>query len=184
MAQSSWNASLSGPLVDGFPVAPPVRAAARVVAIADTTVSTLTTGSVVDGVTLGTNQRVLLTAQSDARENGVWVTQSSGTAKRPVDWSREFPIPVGTLIMVEEGTRYAGTLWQAKNSATIVTPGVTPDAQSITITQVTRALEAYTTAARPAANLYPAGASIFDTTLARPLWSDGSAWRYSDGTAA
>ena len=184
MAQSAFNASLSGPVVDGIPIVSASRPAARAVAVADVDLSTFTVGSIVDGVTFGANQRLLCTNQSDARENGVWVTQLSGAAKRPVDWSRELPIYSGTLIAVLEGDRYAGTLWLAEPSATIVTPTLSPDAQSVTVTQLTRALESYTTAARPAANLYPAGASIFDTTLARPLWSDGAVWRYADGTAA
>jgi len=40
----------------------------------------------------------------------------------------------------------------------------------------------YTTATRPAAASYP-GASIFDTTLGKPVWSNGAAWVDSTGTA-
>lgn len=41
----------------------------------------------------------------------------------------------------------------------------------------------YTTANRPAANTVGDGQSIYDTTLNKPLWSDGTAWRDATGTA-
>lgn len=39
-----------------------------------------------------------------------------------------------------------------------------------------------TTAARPSAATAGAGASMYDTTLSRPIWSDGTAWRDAAGT--
>lgn len=43
-------------------------------------------------------------------------------------------------------------------------------------------IKSYTTATRPAANTVEAGASIFDTTLGKPVWSDGAAWKDATGT--
>lgn len=37
------------------------------------------------------------------------------------------------------------------------------------------------TGARPAANTVPAGAQFYDTTLGKPIWSNGSAWRDATG---
>lgn len=41
----------------------------------------------------------------------------------------------------------------------------------------------FTTALRPSAATYGAGARIYDSTLGKPLWSDGSTWRDAIGTA-
>jgi hypothetical protein len=41
-----------------------------------------------------------------------------------------------------------------------------------------------TTAARPSASSVSIGYQWFDTTLNRPIWSNGTSWRYADGTAA
>ncbi len=41
----------------------------------------------------------------------------------------------------------------------------------------------YTTAARPSATTSGAGAMVFDTTLAKPVWSDGTVWRDAAGVA-
>ncbi|NUQ31340.1 MAG: hypothetical protein HOP99_00700 [Dermatophilaceae bacterium] len=41
----------------------------------------------------------------------------------------------------------------------------------------------FTTAGRPAASTAGAGACYYDTTLSKPVWSDGTAWRDAAGTA-
>lgn len=41
----------------------------------------------------------------------------------------------------------------------------------------------YATASRPSASTAGAGAMIYDSTLGKPLWSNGSAWRDAAGTA-
>ena len=46
------------------------------------------------------------------------------------------------------------------------------------------ARRAVTTALRPNAARVPAGTMIYDTTLHRPVWSDGTTWRDATGTAA
>lgn len=43
--------------------------------------------------------------------------------------------------------------------------------------------DAYTTGARPSAVAARAGAQIYDLTLSRPIWSDGTVWRDASGTA-
>ncbi len=40
----------------------------------------------------------------------------------------------------------------------------------------------FTTATRPAASSIPAGGSIYDSTLGKPIWSTGSQWRDAAGT--
>lgn len=44
--------------------------------------------------------------------------------------------------------------------------------------------QATTTALRPSAATVGVGAQIYDTTLAKPLWSDGTVWRDAGGTSA
>lgn len=43
---------------------------------------------------------------------------------------------------------------------------------------------AFATASRPAATLFAPGTEIFDTTLARPVWSNGTAWVNAAGAAS
>ena len=45
-------------------------------------------------------------------------------------------------------------------------------------------VEQYTTAARPDVDDVEVGAEIFDTTLGKPVWSDGTDWVDSTGTPA
>jgi hypothetical protein len=42
---------------------------------------------------------------------------------------------------------------------------------------------AFTTAGRPAANTVAAGGVYYDTTVSKPAWSDGIAWRDAAGVA-
>ena len=44
--------------------------------------------------------------------------------------------------------------------------------------------QSYATVERPAANSVAKGESIFDTTLNKPIWSDGTDWRDAAGTIA
>lgn len=44
-------------------------------------------------------------------------------------------------------------------------------------------LRVYTTAGRPTAATATDGQPIYDTTLNKPLWSDGTVWRDAAGTA-
>jgi len=41
----------------------------------------------------------------------------------------------------------------------------------------------YPTASRPAPGMSGRGAMIYDTTLSKPLWSDGTVWRDATGAA-
>ena len=43
-------------------------------------------------------------------------------------------------------------------------------------------LSTYSTTSRPAATSLDAGTMVFDTTLQKPIWSDGSKWRDASGS--
>ena len=75
------------------------------------------TPSQVDGVTLSHNDRVLVTGQTTASQNGIYyvVTLGSGangTWSRSLDSNQTGELLAGTIIMVTEGSVYADTQWK------------------------------------------------------------------------
>ena len=89
------------------------------------TLTAATNPSPIDGVTLSNNDRVLLTAQSTATQNGVWVAV---TATDPSTWTRATDLAIGdaaagTHIAVDQGTTYYDTLWSNMDSADADTVG-------------------------------------------------------------
>jgi hypothetical protein len=71
----------------------------------------------VDGVTLSLNDRVLVTGQSTASQNGLYLVTtlgsgSNGTWARTSDGNENGEIEAGMIVMVTEGTIYADTQWK------------------------------------------------------------------------
>jgi hypothetical protein len=88
----------------------------RVVAVADVTLAGGAPNQV-DGVNLSTNDRVLVTGQSTASQNGLYYvttvgTGSNGTWQRSVDGNETGEIDAGMVVMVTEGNVYADTQWK------------------------------------------------------------------------
>ena len=79
-------------------------------ALADANVASLSGTTTIDTVALAAGDRVLLTAQSTASENGIWVVQT-GAWTRPSDFATG-DSAAGALIVVQEGGTYADQLWQ------------------------------------------------------------------------
>jgi hypothetical protein len=102
-------------------VAQGLSAKASVLAMATTNLA-LTGVQTVDGVSLVATNRVLLTGQTTASQNGVWVVQS-GAWTRPTDFSTG-SIQVGTYVFVEGGTANASSGW-IENGTTSVTVDTT-----------------------------------------------------------
>jgi hypothetical protein len=98
------------------------------VVAATTTAGTLATsfanGSVIDGVTLVTGERILIKNQATASENGIYTVNATGAPTRSTDMNlgTEFP---GAFTFVEEGTTLADTGWVCTNNDP-VTLGTTP----------------------------------------------------------
>ncbi len=99
------------------------KQAVRVATDADIT---LTGGApvVVDGVTLQANNRVLVRAQSNAAQNGLYYvstlgTGSNGTWMRTSDGNQDGEIDPGMVVMVTEGTAYADTPWKLTTNGAI-----------------------------------------------------------------
>ena len=92
------------------------KQAARAVAISNVTLSG-GAPSVVDGVTLALNDRVLVTGQFTASQNGIYYvttvgTGSNGTWALAVDDMATGELLAGTIIMVTERLVYADTQWK------------------------------------------------------------------------
>lgn len=100
------------------------KATVRVATTADVN---LTTGledlDVIDGVTLGTGDRVLVKNQSTASQNGIYIVQASGAAVRATDFDAGSEV-VGAAVLVDQGTANADKMFQLLTNAPI-TIGVT-----------------------------------------------------------
>lgn len=72
--------------------------------------SALENADVVDGVTLATGNRVLLTGQTAPAENGVYIVPASGAAARDTSFDT-FAELAGCYFSIQEGTANADTLW-------------------------------------------------------------------------
>lgn len=87
----------------------------RLVAVANLTLSGL---SAIDGVTPVAGNRILVTAQTTASQNGVYVA-ASGAWTRATDTDATGEITPGAFWFVEEGTTYGKTQWRCNNTGTI-----------------------------------------------------------------
>lgn len=67
-------------------------------------------GSVVDGVTLVTGDRILLTGQTTSSENGIYTVNASGAPTRATD-AATFTTLNAASVFVAEGTTYHDTGW-------------------------------------------------------------------------
>jgi hypothetical protein len=84
-----------------------VRRSVRVLAAAN--VASLAGTTTIDTVALAVDDRVLLTAQATASENGIWVVKA-GAWQRPSDFAVG-DSAAGAIILVQEGATYAGETW-------------------------------------------------------------------------
>ena len=64
----------------------------------------------IDSVTPDAGDRVLLTGQTDTKQNGIW-NAASGTWTRATDMDTSAETRLGTTVMVLQGTVYALTIW-------------------------------------------------------------------------
>jgi phage-related tail fiber protein len=91
-------------VVDDLGIKRPVRCAST----SNVTLSGLQT---IDGIALNDGDRVLLTGQSTASQNGIWVA-STGNWTRPKDFDGALDCVRGTLVFVQVGSVNARSLWQ------------------------------------------------------------------------
>lgn len=84
-----------------------------------TLASAYANGSVVDGVTLATGDRILLKNQTSANENGIYVVAASGAPTRATDADNSTKVSPGMTVVVEEGTANGDTVWILTTNGTI-----------------------------------------------------------------
>lgn len=93
---------------------------------ATTTNGTLATafaaGQTIDGVTLSTNDRILLKNQTTATENGIWIV-TAGAPTRATDADQQGDLE-GAAVFVQQGTTLGDTAWVCTTDGSI-TPGST-----------------------------------------------------------
>ena len=87
-------------------------------AAADTNITAKFGTMTVDGVALGADDRVLLIAQDDAFDNGVWEVKEMASWTRSSGAANDNELR-GASVFVTEGTRYGDTAWQCVNAVPI-----------------------------------------------------------------
>ena len=107
------------------------KQATRVVTVSNVTLSG-GAPSVVDGVSLSANDRVLVAGQSTASQNGLYYVAtvgsgSTGTWARTTDTNETGEVDAGMIVMVTEGSIYADTQWKliTDNPITVGTTALT-----------------------------------------------------------
>ncbi len=101
--------------VDGLALNLGKRQTVRVTTTANIVIATaLNSGDTLDGITLATNDLVLVKNQSTPAQNGVYVVDVSPTRSTEFDTYDEHP---GSLIAVQEGTAGADTIWLCTSNA-------------------------------------------------------------------
>ena len=79
----------------------------------------LDNGSVIDGITLATGDRVLVKNQSSGAENGIYVVVATGAASRSTDADTSAEVTSGMFTFVAEGTVNADSGWVLSTNDTI-----------------------------------------------------------------
>ena len=93
-------------------------------------------GTTHDGVTVSTGQRVLVQAQTDGIENGIYVVPAYGSASRASDMAAGFNAS-GDVIQIKAGSNYADwTAYITSNSSTVGTHPLTVALRNNSVTSI------------------------------------------------
>jgi hypothetical protein len=97
-----------------------VKNSVRVATTANGTLATaFANGQTVDGVTLATNDRILIKNQSTGSENGIYTVNASGAPTRATDFDSNSEVTGGAFFFVEEGTANADNGFALTNDGAI-----------------------------------------------------------------
>lgn len=102
-----------------------ISAKQSVVAVSTSNISTLSGTLTVDGQSITAGQRILLTGQTTASQNGPWIVASGAWSRPTTDANNE--LETGSLWFVERGTVNGATQWwlNSPTAGTTITPGTT-----------------------------------------------------------
>lgn len=100
---------------------------------------TLSSTQVIDGLVVGSSQRVLVKDQTDATENGIYVSDTS-TWSRAKDFDGANDAIPGTLTYVDRGTQNGKSFWAFNSSSTATSIDIGATGDNVTVSQVTQAL--------------------------------------------
>ena len=104
-------------LIQGFDWKQSVRAATYE---AGTLSADFHNGSVLDGVTLATGNRILIKNQATGSENGIYTVNASGAPTRAEDFNVDADATAGVTVFVSEGTANNGSSWSISTYDPIV----------------------------------------------------------------
>ena len=97
-----------------------VKQSVRVATTANGTLSSaFANGQTVDGITLATNDRILIKDQSTGSENGIYTVNASGAPTRATDFDANSEVTGGAFFFAEEGTTNADNGFVLTNDGAI-----------------------------------------------------------------
>lgn len=91
----------------------------RLASTGNLNLATTGVGAQIDGVTLALNDLVLVKNQTDAVQNGVYIV-NAGSLTRDPNSNTAQKLPAGTVIVVDQGTTTADTMWMLTTPAGFV----------------------------------------------------------------
>jgi len=107
---AATDASTKG-YVDGVSQGLDVKDSCKAATTANGTLaSAFANGQSIDGITLATNDRILIKDQSTKTENGIYIVQASGAPARADDYASGGSA-AGTFTFIEQGSTLADTGW-------------------------------------------------------------------------
>jgi len=121
------NMAATKAYVDAARMGLDVKGSVVVATIAAGTLATgFANGSVVDGVTLATGDRILIKNQATGSENGIYTVNATGAPTRAVDMPVGAGFSTGAYMFVEEGTlHHTGWIMTNENAVNIGTDALT-----------------------------------------------------------
>jgi len=90
----------------------------RVASTSNVSISSVITS--IDGVSISTDDRILLTGQTTTTQNGIYASQSNGTLARAFDSDNTAEFSTGMTVYVEEGTSNGRSTWLLTSTGEIV----------------------------------------------------------------
>lgn len=118
-APTTDNMAATKAYVDAARMGLDVKGSVHVATVgAGTLASSFANGSVVDGVTLVTGDRILIKNQATGSENGIYTVNASGAPTRAVDMPAGAGFSTGSYMFVEEGTLHH-TGWIMTNEGAV-----------------------------------------------------------------